>query len=567
MSTFLDSETFCPLQRRITDSVSGESNNGVTMNLHDSPDFSCSISEIDSTVEGKQEIVEIESDSVSESGDEKQEMIFSEIEEKQEIVGNESDFVSASGNEVQMKMIDPESFAGVEEMQKMIFPEEPESFLVFSVTKEEKDLSENEEESSSEVQDSGNNNNIQMDSDNKKLESISQTQNLVEVMGDLRSRENNLEILLDGKEKHYLVENELGSIPEAQTSGVKMVDFKNPGESTRNSSEIKEGFGILSQINEKHGMIEIEAQSAYGKQSSWDGYGNPTSEIKEMREMVKTDGQKMNVFMENEENVENSVQSEGKCETPVTHFHPVCVSRIGKDCGKNEIGFMALGKSSDKNEKNIIKQEMVLKKEKCSKRRGKGMKKVSEMSGKQNVIGLQNAKAQNASQNKGDGTKRSYSRTELQALRFMDGEKQGVTWKKIYLGLQPVVARQLDSMHQKQGCRNVDYRRNFGKKKEAGATHTLWNKSFDIWYDGCKREEGTACKSMHSEEWLKENCKSENVIFHKALNLNAQANDSLSDIYYLCKIPVNEKCLVLVNLDATSEEETFGILIIYCNCK
>uniref|UniRef100_A0A2N9ELG7 Gem-associated protein 2 n=1 Tax=Fagus sylvatica TaxID=28930 RepID=A0A2N9ELG7_FAGSY len=73
----------------------------------------------------------------------------------------------------------------------------------------------------------------------------------------------------------------------------------------------------------------------------------------------------------------------------------------------------------------------------------------------------------------GDGTKKVYSRKEMEALRFANLEEQRKNWKEIYEGLGAAVAREYEdlasSKHQKQIRVNFDPRQHFGKKELAPA--------------------------------------------------------------------------------------------------
>ncbi|CAL5391835.1 unnamed protein product [Camellia sinensis] len=82
-------------------------------------------------------------------------------------------------------------------------------------------------------------------------------------------------------------------------------------------------------------------------------------------------------------------------------------------------------------------------------------------------------KAQNSLEKKGDGTKRAYSREEVEALRFVNLESQQKKWVEVYCGLAPIVAREYDGLidcnHQKHIQINFDPRKQFGKKKKTPA--------------------------------------------------------------------------------------------------
>ncbi|OVA11713.1 Gem-associated protein 2 [Macleaya cordata] len=142
-------------------------------------------------------------------------------------------------------------------------------------------------------------------------------------------------------------------------------------------------------------------------------------------------------------------------EMPV--IFPASVSETGNGCGKKDTGSRALGKKRSGSCTGNIKQEMVRKQEKCFKRNGKGMKKFTETRGRQNLLSLL-AEAGNVCQKTADGSKRVYSRNEMEALRFANCDDQRQIWMEIYTGLGPVVARELnglaDSKFQNRNGRN-----------------------------------------------------------------------------------------------------------------
>jgi hypothetical protein len=84
-----------------------------------------------------------------------------------------------------------------------------------------------------------------------------------------------------------------------------------------------------------------------------------------------------------------------------------------------------------------------------------------------------NGENENACRKSGDGTKKVYSRKEMEALRFANIEEQRKNWKEIYEGLGAAVAREYEdlasSKHQKQIRVNFDPRQHFGKKELAPA--------------------------------------------------------------------------------------------------
>lgn len=73
----------------------------------------------------------------------------------------------------------------------------------------------------------------------------------------------------------------------------------------------------------------------------------------------------------------------------------------------------------------------------------------------------------------GEAFEGRYSRSELEALRYLDVEEQQRRWESIYQGLGVIVARELDQLavekHHKQPRKSTDRQQNTGKKKRPAA--------------------------------------------------------------------------------------------------
>ncbi|XP_057959900.1 uncharacterized protein LOC131152195 [Malania oleifera] len=132
------------------------------------------------------------------------------------------------------------------------------------------------------------------------------------------------------------------------------------------------------------------------------------------------------------------------------------------DCAKN----------SEINGKKNVNSEIDAKKEKKTRRRGKGAKKVLGTNGKQNIVS-HSVESQNVCQKAGGGTLRIYSRKQMEALRFVNCEGQKKMWNDVYCMLGPVVAGEYNDLascnHQKHIRVNFDPRQHFGKKEEPPA--------------------------------------------------------------------------------------------------
>lgn len=157
---------------------------------------------------------------------------------------------------------------------------------------------------------------------------------------------------------------------------------------------------------------------------------------------------------------------------PMPVNFPASTSKTGNSCGRKENVSIALGKTRVGSCSENIKQETV-RMEKCSRRNGKDMEKSTEISVKKNVLSI-GSEARNVCLKKADGSKRSYSRKEMQALRFVNSYEQRQIWREIYTGLGPVVARELNAMavlnfHKGMSTRNGgmnNQHQHAGKKRE-----------------------------------------------------------------------------------------------------
>ncbi|KAL5991011.1 hypothetical protein ACLOJK_011917 [Asimina triloba] len=76
---------------------------------------------------------------------------------------------------------------------------------------------------------------------------------------------------------------------------------------------------------------------------------------------------------------------------------------------------------------------------------------------------------------KGNGFRRRYSRTELEALRYADIQEQQMRWNETYIALEPSVAQELDEIslpNQKRSQKKADRQQLLGKKDAAGVFGT-----------------------------------------------------------------------------------------------
>ncbi|KAF5465300.1 hypothetical protein F2P56_015320 [Juglans regia] len=120
-------------------------------------------------------------------------------------------------------------------------------------------------------------------------------------------------------------------------------------------------------------------------------------------------------------------------------------------------------------ENKDVKQEVDGKKVRRSRRKAK---KDFELNGRPKNV-LVKGQNENGCRNNGDGTKKVYSRKEMEALRFVNIVEQREIWKEIYNMLGAAVAREYDdlasSKNQKHIHLNLDPRPRFAKKEGAPA--------------------------------------------------------------------------------------------------
>ncbi|KAK9138901.1 hypothetical protein Sjap_009495 [Stephania japonica] len=224
------------------------------------------------------------------------------------------------------------------------------------------------------------------------------------------------------------------SVDDSQSEGIKMV-------SCNNSSEIHgfSGGDGARKVGEDYEMVEVQAVDE--NLSNGDGCGGRASRVNVTES--KFDGSAV-VVKEGKDHVVNC---------------PFTASGDGISAGSMRKDFAGLDKKGIVNSLVNSKQELNGK-EKRAWRNGNGMNKASGMNGN-GPFGLR----------KCSGSKRTYSRKEMEALRHVNVEEQRKTWNKIYLGLGDVVARLLDTMGmvkpRNHGRRN-DYHQNFENQKHKG---------------------------------------------------------------------------------------------------
>ncbi|XP_058102350.1 uncharacterized protein LOC131246343 isoform X2 [Magnolia sinica] len=258
------------------------------------------------------------------------------------------------------------------------------------------------------------------------------------------------------KEKQDTEETGLGPVLEAQKDGEKISqdemksvsedEYSLKEDSSRRCEANSEDF---LKINGFSGSLEIKVDSVSKSQNAvvkpyyWQESKKCPLYIKEVQEMTH--------------HAENFYNNERK--QVMLGTYPASSSRAGNDNGKNEKGSTVSGRSAERSFYRNSKQGTVEKTVKCRGR--KGMINGSEMDGKLNGMWFV-PRLQTVYEEKGKRPKRCYSRSELQALRYMNGEEQNKIWNEIYQGLAPVVAWELDQIaaykNQKQGLRNADRR-------------------------------------------------------------------------------------------------------------
>ncbi|XP_028111076.1 uncharacterized protein LOC114309532 [Camellia sinensis] len=218
------------------------------------------------------------------------------------------------------------------------------------------------------------------------------------------------------------------SIANAITHASKVTDFESARERMVDSIKIEDEFDHFSRVDGK--LSSMESTDTDEK----------ASVSERMHKMVESDSLKIEVIDE----------------TAV--IDTTRASKLENGIG-NEKGFVGFAKTDGM-------------KEKRPQRRGKGAEKLSGSNGKEKIL-IDMDKAQNSLEKEGDGTKRAYSREEVEALRFVNLESQQKKWIEIYCGLAPIVAGEYDGLiacnRQKHIQINFDPRKQSGKKKKTPA--------------------------------------------------------------------------------------------------
>ncbi|XP_052207038.1 uncharacterized protein LOC127811327 isoform X2 [Diospyros lotus] len=135
---------------------------------------------------------------------------------------------------------------------------------------------------------------------------------------------------------------------------------------------------------------------------------------------------------------------------------------------EGNVGFAKHSEGID--HKSIMKEETHARKEKRPRRRGKGVKNISE-SDPMKQIPNHTVEFLISCKKKSNGSKRTYSREELVAMRSVNLEEQRKKWIEVYSGLEPTVAREYDGLvgrnRQKHIQVNFDPRKQLPKKEKA----------------------------------------------------------------------------------------------------
>ncbi|XP_077250652.1 uncharacterized protein LOC143890030 [Tasmannia lanceolata] len=376
---------------------------------------------------------------------------FLVVDEKQEMVGNQDTGENSSKRCREEKGDTAETELGfvIEALQdcNLEFSETKERPKIYedekkfiSESKERPKIHEEGKKFISEAQDSGKNSSKRSEESSESVSDINEKHETPKVgsitVFEVQVGEKALETHEDGKK----------FVVEVQDSG-------------KNSSRSENGSETVWVINEKRETDEIGPITVSEVQE----FGEKPLEM--IKEMVVSGSENSNGF---DKTAKHGVKF-GKEQTLETYT--ASVSKAGNGDGLNAQGSRACGKLSGGLLHKTVNQETGGNKEKRPRRRAKGLKNGSEMNGKKNVPSCI-AEVQNVCERKGNGSKRSYSRTDLEALRFLNSEEQLKCWNEIHKGLGAIVAQELDQMAEakqpKQGHRNIDRRQHVGRKKEAG---------------------------------------------------------------------------------------------------
>ncbi|XP_058094065.1 uncharacterized protein LOC131240065 [Magnolia sinica] len=261
------------------------------------------------------------------------------------------------------------------------------------------------------------------------------------------------------------------SVIEENPQNGKVVEFRsNCGDLVKESSPIKEWGKI----------VEDEKNSVYGapsKENSLRGLEERLGTSLATDGKYETGGTESEFVCQSQYagKMPNSRQGCDNCESDVKKLQEraLCEYKC-KGCennlenaSNNKEKKETVGKAGNDGRQNVIK-ETVEHEGKLSTRRVKHNRKGLETVNNGNKL-KSNAEVPNVCE-KEKGSKRSYLRSELEALRYVKIEEQQSRWNEIYLGLGPVVSREFDQIslaNQNQSHKNAGKRQSLGKKKEA----------------------------------------------------------------------------------------------------
>ncbi|KAF3952922.1 hypothetical protein CMV_021576 [Castanea mollissima] len=218
------------------------------------------------------------------------------------------------------------------------------------------------------------------------------------------------------------------------------VGFVSDGESKQ------EKFDFVEKID--NGILVSGSAGKEEKDSAIEGNEDKLGKKLEPESLLEVKKKKLLKELEDKINAEKVTDFEGSWKIEV--IDETALIEVNDPC--------AAEKKGNKNGK----QEMDGKKARRSRRKAKKALEMNGGGGPKNVL------VSGETKKSGDGTKKVYSRKEMEALRFANIAEQRKIWKEIYNGLGAVVAREYEDLASSKHVRlNFDPRNRLGMKAEA----------------------------------------------------------------------------------------------------
>ncbi|XP_010057067.2 uncharacterized protein LOC104444959 [Eucalyptus grandis] len=259
-------------------------------------------------------------------------------------------------------------------------------------------------------------------------------------------------------------------------------EFLGEGEVSANLLEIKKQQ-LLSDL-EGGSIFRPVAQSEYVAEESPDigvMIGGATDGNKISGELVHTCDE-----VEGDDGIDGSLRRSLKIQVidDIALIEPVLFAGIGNG-GDVEMGtVVSFSRCTEGSSNKCVKEAADGKKTKRPRRKGKGAQRENSVHFDEPI---------DACRTKGDGTKRRYSREEMEALRFVNISEQRKFWREIYNGLGPVAreyANLASSKHQAQSSLSYHcQRQSLGRAQDPG-----------ILGEGCKEQVGIVLENTEDSK-------------------------------------------------------------------